>query len=79
MLDKHIFQNANSKTLAESQESCIISARITMSYFNLEKGACPGDPLSAYLFILCLLFYQALFLLVKANHKIRGIKIFHYT
>ena len=64
------------KILLESQESCIINAGTTTSYFNLEKGACQGDPLSVYFFILCL---EVLFLLVKANHKIRGVNIFQYT
>ena len=64
------------KILIESQESCIINAGTTTSYFNLEKGACQGDPLSVYFFILCL---EVLFLLVKANHKIRGVNIFQYT
>ena len=57
--------------LLKSQESCIVIARITMSYFDPEKGARLVDPVSAYLFILCL---QVLFLLVKANHKIRILK-----
>ena len=42
------------KILFESQESCIINAGTTTSYSNLEKGACQGDPVSAYHFILCL-------------------------
>ena len=63
------------KILLESQESCIINAGITTSYFNLEKGACQGGPVFAYLFILCL---EVSFLHVKANHKIRGVNIFQY-
>ena len=63
------------KILLESQESYIINAGITTSYFNLEKGACQGGPVSAYLFILCL---EVLFLQVKANYKIRGVNIFQY-
>ena len=50
------------KILIESQESCIVNAGTTTSYFNLEKGAGQGDPVSAYLFILCL---EVLFLIVK--------------
>ena len=60
------------KILLASKESCITNAGITTSYFNLEKG----DPVSVYLFILCLEF---LFLHVKAKHKIRGVNIFQYT
>ena len=64
------------KILLESQRSCIINAGTTTSYFNLEKGARQGDPVSAYLFILCL---EVLLLLVKTSHKIRGVNIFQYT
>ena len=45
-------------------------------YTSVLKKVCQGDPVSAYLFILCL---EVLFLLVKANHKIRGLNIFQYT
>ena len=62
--------------LVESQESHIINAGITMSYFSLEKGTRQDDPVSAYLFNLCL---EVLFLFVKANHKIRDVNIFQYT
>ena len=57
ILEKHIDQITNSNTLLESQESCIINAGITTSYFSLKKGVCPGDPVSAYVFILCLWIY----------------------
>ena len=61
--------------LLESRQSCIVNAGITPSYVNIKKGACQDDPISAHLFILCL---QVLFLVVKANHKIRGMNIFQY-
>ena len=64
------------KILLERQKSYIIKTGTTTSYFNLEKCARQGDPVSAYLFILCL---EILFLLVKANHKIRGVNVFQYT
>ena len=63
------------KILFESQESCIINAGTATSYFSLEKGARQRHPVSVYLFILCL---EVLFLLVKANHKTWGVKIFQY-
>ena len=62
--------------LIESQESCIINAGITTSYFNLEKGTRQGNLFYAYLLILCL---EVLFFLVKAHYKIRGMNIFQYT
>ena len=57
-------------------KSCIIKAGTTTSYFNFQKGVRQGDPVSAYLLILCL---EVLFLLVKTNHKIWGVNIFQYT
>ena len=64
------------KILLESQKSCIVNAETTTIYFNLEKGVRQGDSVSAYLFVLC---FEVLFLLVKANHKIRSLNIFQYT
>ena len=45
-----------------NQQSCIINGDFTTRYFNLEKGACQGNPISAYLFILAL---EVIFELVK--------------
>ena len=58
------------------QESCVINAGFTTRYFNLEKGARQGDPISAYLFILTL---EVLFELIKNNDDIRGITIFNHA
>ena len=44
----------------------------TTGYFTNERGTRQGDPISAYLFILVL---EILFLQVKENEKIEGIKI----
>ena len=50
-------------------ESCVINGGITTKYFKLENGARQGDPVSAYLFIICLEMP------VKNNKNIKGIKI----
>ena len=59
-----------------NQQSCIINGDFTTRYFNLEKGACQGNPISAYLFILAL---EVIFELVKNNADIRGITIFNHV
>ena len=55
--------------LLECQESCIINGGNTTKYFKLQKGARQGDPISAYLFILCL---EIVFILIKANKSERN-------
>ena len=62
--------------LLESQESCIINGGNRTKYFKLQKGARQGDPISAYLFILCL---EIMFILIKANKRVKGINIFEHT
>ena len=48
----------------------------TTSYFNLEKGSCQAELVSAYLFILAL---EVLFVFIKSNENIKGIEIFKYV
>ena len=61
--------------LLEYQESCIINGGNTTKYFELQKGARQGNPISAYLFILCL---EIVFILIKANKRVKWITIFEH-
>ena len=62
--------------LLECQESCIIDGDNTTKYFEFQKGARQGNPISAYLFILCL---EIVFILIKANKRVKGSNIFKHT
>lgn len=64
------------ETITNKQESCVINGGNTTQYFNLEKGARQGDPISAYLFIMAL---EVLFILIKNNASVEGLKIFDHT
>ena len=56
-------------------ESCVISSGKITQYFQLNRGARQGDPISAYLFILVM---EVLFTLIKNNEKIQGLDILNY-
>ena len=60
----------------ECQESCIINEGNTIKYFKFQKGARQGDPIYAYLLII---YLEIVFILIKANKRVRGINIFEHT
>ena len=53
-------------------EPCAISASNTTQYFHLKRRPCPGNPISAYVFILAL---EVLSFLVRNNKDIIGLNI----
>ena len=63
------------ETLILKQESCVINGGITTQYFHVERGACHGDPISPYIFILAL---EVLSFLVRNNKDIKGLILFNY-
>ena len=64
------------KIFLNEMESCVINGRITTKYFRLEKVMRQGNPVSAYLLMLCL---GILFMFIKNNENIEGIKTFENT
>ena len=62
------------KVLLNKQQSCVINGRFTTRYFNLEKDARQGDPISAYLFILAL---EVCYELIRNNADIKRLTIFN--
>ena len=63
------------KILLNDQELCVISSGKTTKYFMLGRGACQGDLISAFLFILAL---EILFLLIKTKLEIAGLTVFDH-
>ena len=64
------------KVLLRDQESCVINGGTTTKYFSLRRGACQGDSVQAFLFILAL---EILFTLIKWKREIEEKTIFLTT
>ena len=63
------------KLILNKQESCVMSNGTSTGCFTLSYGTCQGDPISAYLFIIVI---EILFIQVRSNKNIQGLKIFGY-
>ena len=61
------------KTLLYDQKSCVMNNSHSTGYFNLERGTRQGDPISAFLFALTI---EVLFIMVRSNVNIRGLRFF---
>ena len=60
------------RTFLNNAESCVVNHGHSIGYFPLEKGTRQGDPLSAYLFILCV---ESLFIQMREDENIKRIVI----
>ena len=59
------------RTLLCNASSCVMNNGFLTGYFNLNRGTRQGDPLSAYLFILCL---EVLLVRIRDDASVHGFK-----
>ena len=59
------------KTFLFDASSCVMNNNFSTGYFKIDRGTRQGDPLSAYIFILCL---EIFFIQVRSDTSIRGFK-----
>ena len=59
------------RTLLFNVSSCVMNNGFSTSYFSIERGTRQGDPLPAYIFILCL---EILFIQIRSDSSIKGFK-----
>ena len=64
------------KKLLTNQESYIIKGGGNTSYFKLENGACKGNPISAYFFIIAI---EIIFAMIKSSPNIKGLNVFSHN
>ena len=60
------------RTFLNNAESCVMNNGHSTGYLPLKRGTRQGDPLSAYLFILCV---ESLFIQIGEDENIKGIVI----
>ena len=63
------------KIVLRDQDLCAINRGTTTKYFPLGRGACEGDPISAFFYLIYL--YYIFFLLINLKPEIDGITIFY--
>ena len=59
------------KTFLFDASSCVMNNNFFLGYFKIDRGTRQGDPLSSYIFILCL---EIFFIQVRSDTSIRGFK-----